>query len=208
MRHRRGQVDIERACGLALFEKVQNGVGMPRAGTSPRIAAAIIHQVGVKSLNAWLEFIAALAHVPGFVASGAEHPGQEGGRFLRPLQAQPGTPRKHHGSAWQTHCANQEPLGIAMAEGHSTLDQSIEVGSFEHRVTEGMQAIGAMIIGMDVENVGPRARCTGSAGRHGPEQQRKGEKAELGETLHWVILGNFSTESNLYSKRGILVRHG
>ena len=172
---------------------------MTLARTAPQFrTVVVIHNVLIERLNPRLEFVAALAHVKGVVPRCRKNPGQRHRNIPRlpgrsPARyAQPGATREHHRPTGQTDRAAHGTHGITAREGHALLHQPVEVRRVEGRIPQRVQAIGAVVVGMEVENVGSGWRgCSGGLQRgQGRRQYQGGDQPQahfLGEDFADVL---------------------
>ena len=145
-------------------------VGAIRGGVVRR--SGVVDDVRLEGVHPCGEGVASFAHVPGAVAGRREHAGQESGGVvgLRPGRlgagdALPGSSGQHHRAARGADRADHRALRVGAGEGEAAGDERIEVRSEESRRAERAQAVGPMVVGVDVEDVRPgRRELRGEAG--------------------------------------------
>jgi hypothetical protein len=60
---------------------------------------------------------------------------------------------EQHGPAGQAHGTDHRTHRVATRERHPLLDQFVEVWGLQHPVAQRMQAVGAMVVGVKMEDV-------------------------------------------------------
>ncbi len=128
-------------------------------------ALPVVVEIDVEGLGAGEILVAILAHAPGVIARALQHGGQGSGARNVPARRTNAKQRaagEHHGAARQTHGGSHGPHGVTVTERHAARDQLIEIRRIQFYGTERVQGIGAMIVGVDVENV----RRAASDGQH------------------------------------------
>ena len=186
VRDGRGEVGVERSAIFAAGMLLQEGnrpVGEPQArvravggGVGGRLG--VVEDARLEGLEPLGEGIASLAHMPGAIAGGGQHAGQEGLRLrgsgagvLRARDALPGPAGQHHRAAGRADRADHRTLGVSPGEGGPAGDECVEVRGEETRRAERPQAVGPVVIGMDVEDVRPRRRERKGDDQGQPSQQ-------------------------------------
>ena len=176
MWHGWSQVGIERSTILAAGVLLQEGdrpVGEPKArvgAVGGRVGRrfGVVEDVRLERLQPFGEGIATLAHVPGTIAGSGQHAGQEGLRLrcpgagvLRARDALPGPAGQHHRAAGRADRADHGALGVGARESGPASDELVEVRGDQPGCTERTQAVGPVVVGVDVEDVRPRRRELG-----------------------------------------------
>ncbi len=125
----------------------------------------IIVDGGLKFFQAGGKPVSVFPNVPCLIACGLNDSRQKC-RWIRSIRRCCGSARnalpratgEHHRATWRADGTDHRAHGVEMGEGHAAYDERIEIGRLEQRVAERVQTVGAMVIGVDVEDVGATFR--------------------------------------------------